>query len=443
MATYKVIQDIEAEDKILGPLTLRQFIYAGASAVCLYLTYFVMTHHAGFLAVAFLPTAAIGAFFAFPWGRDQPTEIWALAKIRFLLKPRRRIWDQSGVKELVTVTAPKKEVVDYTNGLSETEVRSRLRALADTIDSRGWVVKDANVNMYTQPGLVMNEPTSDRLLGPISLPQQVDPADIRADDDMLDEKNNPAAKQLDSMINASAQAHRQKIVDSLSKPAQAPPMMAPPTGAGVPSASSAKRSKSPATPPNNYWFLNQPAQATTIPSSQVTFNTQVVTPGMSENDMPMSTAEVVARDEAELVHELDARKQQLPTTAYYGHLHTVQPLSPAHQVALPQQQANSQQLAADQQQLAAPSPVIPKAPPVVQPQPQPIAPAPAMGGLPLMPMTPVQPWQPPAEPAQPQVTPAQQAAILQLANNNDLNVATIAREAERTAEPDEVVIKLH
>ena len=29
MATYKVIQDIEAEDKLIGPLTLRQFIYAG------------------------------------------------------------------------------------------------------------------------------------------------------------------------------------------------------------------------------------------------------------------------------------------------------------------------------------------------------------------------------------------------------------------------------
>ncbi len=28
MATYKVIQDIEAEDKLLGPLSLRQFIYA-------------------------------------------------------------------------------------------------------------------------------------------------------------------------------------------------------------------------------------------------------------------------------------------------------------------------------------------------------------------------------------------------------------------------------
>ena len=147
MAAYKVIQDVEAEDKLLGPLTLRQFIYAGAAAIMLYLSYFAATHHASLLLTVFLPFAAVLAFFAFPWGRDQPTEIWALAKIRFLLKPRRRIWDQSGVKDLVSVTAPKQVQTNYTNGLSQTEVHSRLHALADTIDSRGWAIKNANLNL--------------------------------------------------------------------------------------------------------------------------------------------------------------------------------------------------------------------------------------------------------------------------------------------------------
>ena len=38
MATYKVIQDIEAEDKLLGPLTLRQFIYAAVAGVSIWLS---------------------------------------------------------------------------------------------------------------------------------------------------------------------------------------------------------------------------------------------------------------------------------------------------------------------------------------------------------------------------------------------------------------------
>ena len=67
MATYKVIQDIEAEDKLVGPLTLRQFIYAGVSAVALYICFLAYTGHATFLLAVFLPIAAASGFFAFPW----------------------------------------------------------------------------------------------------------------------------------------------------------------------------------------------------------------------------------------------------------------------------------------------------------------------------------------------------------------------------------------
>ncbi len=54
MATYKVIQDIEAEDHILGPLSLRQFIFALVSIFMFYLC-FLVYRSAGFLMVIFLP----------------------------------------------------------------------------------------------------------------------------------------------------------------------------------------------------------------------------------------------------------------------------------------------------------------------------------------------------------------------------------------------------
>src|SRR5471030_1443257 len=118
MSTYKVLQDIEAEDKILGPLTLRQFIYALIAALFLYISFICLTKGASYLLVLFLPPALFTGFFAFPFGKDQPTEVWALAKIRFLFKPRLRIWDQSGIKELVTVTVPKRIERVLTNGLN-------------------------------------------------------------------------------------------------------------------------------------------------------------------------------------------------------------------------------------------------------------------------------------------------------------------------------------
>ncbi|HSX16752.1 MAG TPA: PrgI family protein [Patescibacteria group bacterium] len=410
MATYKVIQDVEAEDKILGPLTLRQFIYAGIAAVCLYLTYFAATHKAGFLAAVFIPFAVITGFFAFPWGRDQPTEVWALAKIRYLLKPRRRIWDQSGVKELVTVTAPKRTQTDYTNGLSETEVNSRLRALADTLDSRGWAIKNANVNLYSQPALVMAEPSSDRLVSLNDFPQQVAAADVRPADDMLDTQNNAAAKEMDSKINASAKAHREKIMESLRQPAEPTP---PPAPVAAPT---------PAAPPaNNYWFLNQPGQAASVPNDMVTFNTQVVTPGAPGPEAPAApTAPAISpSEEQQLVQTLEAKKRELPMASYYGHLHVVQPLSAQQQAA-----QNSQTAQLPVNAVPSMSQTIPAQPGAVQ----------APQGTPAT----------STQPAQAPVTPTQQAAILQLANNDDLNVATLAREAQRSGLPDgEVVIKLH
>ena len=97
MATYKVLQDIEAEDKFVGPLTLKQFILAGVTFVCAYLCFFFLSKHLWVLTIPILPVMLFSGF-GLAMGRDQPTEVWLLAKLRFMLKPRRRIWDQSGMQ---------------------------------------------------------------------------------------------------------------------------------------------------------------------------------------------------------------------------------------------------------------------------------------------------------------------------------------------------------
>src|SRR5258708_26032679 len=154
MATYKVIQDIEAEDKLVGPLSLRQFIYAAIAAVSTYISFFALSRGYSFVLVMLLPVILFTGFFAFPWGSDQPTEVWALAKIRFFLKSRRRIWDQSGIKDLVTITVPKHIEKEYTNGLQQHEVESRLTALASMLDSRGWAVKNVTSTYTPRAGIV-------------------------------------------------------------------------------------------------------------------------------------------------------------------------------------------------------------------------------------------------------------------------------------------------
>jgi len=433
MATYKVIQDIEAEDKLLGPLTLRQFIYAGSCVLFLYLT--------------FLPLAAVSGFFAWPWGQDQPTEVWALAKIRFLIKPRKRIWNQSGVKELVTITAPKKVATVYSNGLSETEVQSRLRALADTIDSRGWAIKNVNVNMFNQPLPAAQTQESDRLISMENLPQAVPDIDIQPSDDMLEE-NNAVSRQFDTMIAASTKAHRDEILKSLRGEAEEKTKRQEAdrqtTGSGQSAA--------------DYWFLNQQANATTVPTNAVTFNTQVVTPGATRDELPVTPGDPTEDEEAVLARLRQDEERENANHAN-THWHTIQPLSnsqppvAAAQPGFPQPMNNAtgqqQQYQSPTGQYAQPGQGMTPTSAAAQyqgqdaqltypayPTPQMAAAYAANGQQPTIagPQTP-----------QPPVTRAPDPAILQLASNDDLDVATLARQANRHKEElqDEVVISLH
>ena len=213
MSTYKLIQNIEAEDKILGPLTLRQFIFGMITAFLVYINFILVVKHLYIFLILFVPPMLIVGFFALPIQGDQPTEIWALAKLRFLFKPRKRMWDQSGVKELVTITAPKKIERVYTDGLSQNEVQSRLKALANTIDSRGWATKNVNIDNYTPNPLAPSN--DDRLLDISSVPNTVPESIISEGTDMLDDRNNPIARQFDSMIQQSTQQYRQKLVEQM------------------------------------------------------------------------------------------------------------------------------------------------------------------------------------------------------------------------------------
>lgn len=372
MATYKVIQDIEAEDKLVGPLTLRQFIYAGIAAICLYLSFLSLTKHAAFMLAILLPVAAFTGFFAFPWGRDQPTEVWALAKLRFLLKPRKRIWDQSGAKELVTITVPKRVERFLTNGLDQEEVRSRLNALAGTIDSRGWAIKNINVNLnLVAPGAGAID-NSDRLVAASMLPQQVSGIDIQAADDIMDESANPIAQHFNEMINASAQTHRQQIIAQLQQPAVSVPK---------------PQADAPQQPPADYWFLNQPAP---VPGQATFVDAPVVTPGAQALPGGTPQAAVPTPEEEALVAKFKAENSS--QTPAYGHMKMVR---------TPQEIAEDE---ARQRAAAAKAAVV----------------------------------------AKPSVTPKDQAAIINLAQNNDLDVATIARQARKQADDEdgEVVISL-
>lgn len=384
MATYKVIQDIEAEDKLLGPLTLRQFIYAIIVVVSAFIAFRLATIQ-WFLVLPFIPPIIFFTVLAAPFGHDQPSEVWLLAKVRFFLKPRRRIWNQSGIKELVTITVPQRVEKSLTKDLSQVEVRSRLRALADTIDSRGWAVKNINVNLFSEPSYVVAAESSDRLLAPSNLPQDVPVYDVQATDDIMDENSNPTAQYLSQMIAASTATHKQQAIKQMRQPP-----------------------KDPQQTQADYWFLNEPLNAGTVDPGYATFTaSKVVKPGQENISTNAPQATLPAPEEQALLEQLHAEEMQAATTPIFSHAKTLRPLDDAND------SDNSQQ----------PSPFSVAVP-------QPPAPKPLAANQPI----------------DNTVTAVPNTAIIELANNDDLNVATIQRQAEKASRKkppaDEVVITL-
>jgi hypothetical protein len=220
MAVYKVIQDVEAEDKLVGPFSLKAFVYLGVALVLSYIDLRLVMSGIPIVVklplfiVLFLPAILFGTL-ASPLGRDQPTEFWLLAHIRYLLKPRTRIWSQTGLSHLVTITAPKKLDTNLLKTFTQDEAQSRLKALANTLDSRGWAVKNVNINLNVNPDYLSTlNYQSDRLVTPDTLEENIADHDVSASDDILDESANPTAQKFENLIE-KATAERKKTLGKL------------------------------------------------------------------------------------------------------------------------------------------------------------------------------------------------------------------------------------
>jgi len=134
MSNYKVPQDVEADDKILGPFNFRQFIYLGIVAACIGLSIplFRLAWPLGFLLS---PVIILFAVLALPLKKDQPMETYLAAIIQFILKPNLRLWDQEIEEATLVIDASKNEGVARTKNLSQEEAKQRLNYLSALVDS--------------------------------------------------------------------------------------------------------------------------------------------------------------------------------------------------------------------------------------------------------------------------------------------------------------------
>lgn len=140
MAIYKVPQDVEAEDKLIGPLSFRQFVYAGiALGGCL--VAYVLFRIFPLLAIVPIPIIILFGTLALPLRKDQPMETYLLAILRFYLKPKMRVWNPDGTITYVEITAPKIIEPHLTKEFGGESAQERLDYLARIMDTRGWSSK--------------------------------------------------------------------------------------------------------------------------------------------------------------------------------------------------------------------------------------------------------------------------------------------------------------
>ena len=207
MAVYKVPQDVEADDKLIGPFSFRQFIYlliaGGAIALAWGLSRVFLP-----LAVIPLPIIILFGALALPLRKDQPMEVYLAAVVSFHLKPRKRIWQPDGITSLVEVTAPKTIERQRTKGFDENEAERRLSYLAGIVDSQGWSVRgvvDQGVNSSLN---------SDVLI------------DAQRTEDVLDD-DNEISKNFNQMITQADANRREEMIKKMYQPevqhTQSPP----------------------------------------------------------------------------------------------------------------------------------------------------------------------------------------------------------------------------
>jgi hypothetical protein len=210
MSVYKVPQDVEAEDKLLGPFSFRQFVFLIIAVIGIAIAYGLSTI---LLPLAIIPVPIILFFgaLALPLKKDQPMEVYLAAVISFMLKPKKRLWQPDGIERLVEVIAPKVEEKNYGNNYDQAEVQRRLSYLANLVDSQGWSIRGVNNPNSSMRADLFNEG--------------------QAANDILDE-NSTTAQNINHLINQSDVRRRQEVIQKMQTGQSATP---PPTQPPQPS----------------------------------------------------------------------------------------------------------------------------------------------------------------------------------------------------------------
>ncbi len=139
---FQVPQFIETEDKIVGPLSIRQFLYIALGAILSFLLFFPLTFGFWLFFTLIINTFTVGFAFIKVNGRPLPTI--AASAMGYFWRPRFYLWQKKSPQPtpagaIQTPAVPKKSVVEnlwQQLTTSRTPIPQREKALKPSILDR-------------------------------------------------------------------------------------------------------------------------------------------------------------------------------------------------------------------------------------------------------------------------------------------------------------------
>ncbi len=134
---FAVPQFIEVESKVIGPISVRQFVILLCTAGAMFVLYELLS-----FAVFILPgiiTLGIGVTFSFVKINSQPFHTFILSIVQTFKRPRLSVWYHQGIAPSIIATNKRKSKVDTTPPPADKSnlTDSRLAELSLIVDSGG------------------------------------------------------------------------------------------------------------------------------------------------------------------------------------------------------------------------------------------------------------------------------------------------------------------
>lgn len=133
---FKVPQNIQMEDKIIGPLTMKQFVYLLVGGMITYAT--IKSYNIAMIAFVGVPVGILALCLAFIKVQDQPFSKFMFSLASYLARPKERVWqkDRPVYDTQRPIVQPNKKKDKSKDEPKEVE-KSELEKLSYILDTRG------------------------------------------------------------------------------------------------------------------------------------------------------------------------------------------------------------------------------------------------------------------------------------------------------------------